>query len=83
MIPVYSGCLPIPDMKDFQNAQPGNYQVKVIAQWFLHPTIPRLKRARFILCGTISIMKTKMPLHYIRDKKRTGALRYKDLIFSY
>jgi hypothetical protein len=80
LIPVYR--MPADtDMKDFQNTQPGNYQVKDSTVVFT-PDTP-FKKGQVYFVRYYQHSGNEDPLHYIRDKKRTGALRYKDLIFSY
>lgn len=80
LLPVYK--MPADtDMKDFQNAQPGNYQVKDSTVVFT-PDTP-FKKGQVYFVRYYQHNENEDALHYIRDKKRTGALRYKDLIFSY
>lgn len=80
LLPVYK--MPADtDLKDFQNAQPGTYLVKDSIVVFT-PDTP-FKKGQVYFVRYYQHSQNSDALHYIRDKKRTGALRYKDLIFSY
>jgi hypothetical protein len=80
LLPVYK--MPIDtDMKDFQPAQPGQYRVADSVVIFTPDTSFKKGQPYFL---RYYVHKEHMDSwRYLLDKKRPGALSYKDLIFSY
>jgi hypothetical protein len=80
LLPVYK--MPADtDMKDFQPAQPGQYHVADSVVIFTPDTL--FKKGQSYFLRYYMHQEHEDAWHYLRDKKRPGALSYKDLIFSY
>jgi hypothetical protein len=80
LLPVYK--MPVDtDMKDFQNAQPGKYQVKDSLVIFTPDTA--FKKGQTYFLRSYQYGEIKDAWQYIRQKSRTNSLNYKDLPFSY
>jgi hypothetical protein len=80
LLPVYK----IPadtDMKDFQSAQPGKYQIRDSTVIFTPDTA--FKKGQVYFVRWYQYDKIEDAWQYIRKKKRTGSLSYKDLLFTY
>lgn len=69
------------DMKDYQNAQPGNYRLKDSVIIFT-PDTP-FKKDKVYFIRYYQHTEGANAWQYIRDKKRPGELQYIDLIFKY
>jgi hypothetical protein len=80
LLPVYK--MPVDtDMKDFQNPQPGKYQLQDSVVVFTPDTA--FKKGQLYFVRWYQYDKIGDALQYIRQKKRTGSMSYKDLLFSY
>ena len=80
LLPVYK--MPVDtDMKDFQNAQPGKYQLQDSTVIFTPDTT--FKKGQVYFARWYQYDKIGDALQYIRQKKRTGSMSYKDLLFSF
>lgn len=80
LLPVYKMPLDT-DLKDYQNVQPGNYKVDDSLVFFTPDTSFKKGQAYFL--RYFSHDEGTSALQYVRDRKRPGTLRYKDLVFSY
>jgi hypothetical protein len=80
LLPVY-GMPGDTDMKDFQNAQPGKYKIVDSAVIFTPDTA--FKKGQVYFVRWYQYDKIEDAWQYIRKKKRTGSLSYKDLLFTY
>ena len=80
LLPVYK--MPTDtDMKDFQNAQPGHYKVADSVVVFTPDTA--FKKGQVYFLRWYQYDKIGDAMQYIRRKKKTGAMSYKDLLFRY
>jgi hypothetical protein len=80
LLPVYK--MPVDtDMKDFQNAQPGKYQLQDSTIVFTPDTAFKKRQVYFVRWYQYD--KIEDAWQYIRQKKRTGSMSYKDLLFRY
>ena len=80
LLPVYK--MPADsDMKDFQTAQPGKYQLQDSLVVFTPDTAFKKGQAYFVRWYQYD--KIGDALQYIRQKKKTGSMSYKDLLFRY
>ncbi len=80
LLPVYK--MPADtDMKDFQTAQPGKYQLQDSTIIFTPDTAFKKGQAYFVRWYQYD--KIEDAWQYIRQKKRTGSMSYKDLLFRY
>jgi hypothetical protein len=80
LLPVYK--MPADtDMKDFQNTQPGKYQLQDSTIVFTPDTA--FKKGRVYFVRWYQYDKIGDALQYIRQKKKTGSMSYKDLLFRY
>ena len=80
LLPVYK--MPADtDMKDFQNAQPGNYKVVDSAVVFTPDTAFKQGQAYFVRWYQYD--KAKDAWQYIRQKKHGSSTSYNDLLFKY
>ena len=80
LLPVYK--MPADtDMKDFQNPQPGNYRISDSLVVFTPDTA--FKKGQVYFVRAYQYGGAKNAWQYLREKKRTGTLSYKDLLFSY
>jgi hypothetical protein len=69
------------DLKDYQNAQPGNYKVEDSVVVFTPDTT--FKKGQSYFLRYYQHTEGADAWQYIKDKKRPGSLSYKDLVFSY
>ena len=80
LLPVYK--MPADtDMKDFQNAQPGKYDIRDSAVIFTPDTI--FAKGQLYFVRAYQYGETKSAWQLIIEKKRTGSLAHKDLLFKY
>jgi hypothetical protein len=80
LLPVYK--MPADtDMKDFQTAQPGKYQLRDSLVIFTPDTT--FKKGQLYFLRWYQYDKVGDALQYIRQKKKTGSISYKDLLFRY
>ncbi|MDB5136150.1 MAG: hypothetical protein JWP37_2753 [Mucilaginibacter sp.] len=80
LLPVYK--MPADtDMKDYQNAQPGNYRVADSVVVFTPDTPFRKGQVYFL--RFYQHTEGVNAWQYIKDKKRPGSLSYTDLTFKY
>jgi hypothetical protein len=80
LLPVYRMPLDT-DMKDFQNAQPGNYRVKDSLVIFTPDTPFRKGQVYFV--RSFEYNQAKDAWEFIREQKQKGAIGHKDLLFKY
>jgi hypothetical protein len=80
LLPVYK--MPADtDMKDFQQPQPGRYAVKGSQVIFTPDTAFKHGQAYFVRCFDYSGIKSAWQI--VSEKKQVGALKHRDLLFSY
>jgi len=80
LLPVYK--MPADtDLKDYQNAQPGNYKVADSVVVFTPDTA--FKKGQTYFLRYYQHTEGVDAWQYIKDKKRPGSLSYKDLVFKY
>jgi hypothetical protein len=80
LLPVYK--MPADtDMKDYQNVQPGKYEVRDSLVIFTPDTAFKKGQAYFLRYFRHDEGTSAWQL--IREKKRPGSISYKDLVFSY
>jgi hypothetical protein len=80
LLPVYK--MPADtDMKDFQNAQPGNYKVKDSLVIFTPDTPFRKGQVYFV--RSFDYNQAKDAWAFIRGQKQKGTAGHKDLLFKY
>ena len=69
------------DLEDFQNAQPGKYQVKDSLVIFTPDTV--FKKGQTYFIRSYQYGEIRDAWQYIRQKSQTNSLSYKDLHFRY
>ena len=69
------------DMKDYQNVQPGKYEVKDSLVVFTPDTAFKKGQAYFLRYFRHD--EGASAWQYIKQKKRPGSISYKDLVFRY
>lgn len=80
LLPVYK--MPAdPDLKDYQNVQPGKYKVADSVVVFTPDTL--FKKGQSYFLRYYQHTEGVDAWQYIKDKKRPGSLSYKDLVFRY
>ena len=80
LLPVYK--MPADtDMKDFQNPQPGKYAVKDTLVIFAPDTA--FKKGQTYFVRYFDYQGAKSAWQILSEKKRLGAAKYRDLVFSY
>jgi hypothetical protein len=69
------------DMKDFQNAQPGNYVVKDSVVIFTPDTL--FQKGQVYFLRSFDYNQARNAWEFIREQKQKGSIGHKDLLFKY
>jgi hypothetical protein len=80
LLPVYKMPLDT-DMKDFQNAQPGKYEVKDSLVVFTPDTPFRKGQVYFL--RSFDYNQARDAWAFVREQKQKGSIGHKDLLFKY